>query len=384
MKKVLAILTSKVMYGKERSNIEVYNLLKKTHSVRFSVVINREANERLRNGVENLSPKAIVAPERHSKKHRFLTFFGTYLIGNVQLLWTLFRFRPDALMMCSEIDFYNFYPALLFYRKRIVFRIGDAPAFEELSFHAYNKHVWQHYVLPRVARFVCISRYIMKTVEDAGRDTSDDKIIYNYPPARKQNVHSGKVLYLEENSENVVFGYIGQIFEQKGVHHYIECALDILKDSPSSLFYIAGALDLFPDYTKQLRNMIPAEYSQNIIFLGEVDNIEEFFNHINVLCVPSIKQEPLGNVLVEAKKYAKPCVIYPSGGMPELIHHKEDGFVCKDSSASSLLEGMRYYAFNKDLARNHGMASYESISRLGIDRESFEKKWNEVFDEILK
>ena len=190
-------------------------------------------------------------------------------------------------------------------------------------------------------------------------------------------------MYRQVPDDVVVFGYIGQIFEQKGVHHYIECALDILKDSPSSMFYMAGSLDLFPAYTAQLKAMLPERYKENIVFLGEVDNIEAFFRHIDVLCVPSIKQEPLGNVLVEAKKYGKPCVIYPSGGMPELISHKVDGFVCRESSAAALLEGMRYYAFDKPLAVRHGEASLKSVATLGIDRENFERKWNEVFDEIL-
>lgn len=383
MKKVLAILASSHMYGKERSNIEVYNLLKKNREVKFSVIANRKADDRLLQAMDNLSPRKIVCPDRHSPKHRLLTYAYTYIIGNVQLLCQLLRFRPDALMMCGEIDFYNFYPALLFYHGRILYRIGDAPSFEGLSFHAYNSHVWHKYILPRVTRFVCISRYIKKTIEDAGRDTTNDKIIYNYPPARRQVAATDESMYRQVPDDVVVFGYIGQIFEQKGVHHYIECALDILKDSPSSMFYMAGSLDLFPAYTAQLKAMIPERYKENIVFLGEVDNIEAFFRHIDVLCVPSIKQEPLGNVLVEAKKYGKPCVIYPSGGMPELISHKVDGFVCRESSAAALLEGMRYYAFDKPLAVRHGEASLKSVATLGIDRENFERKWNEVFDEIL-
>lgn len=383
MKKVLAILASSRIYGKERSNIEVYNLLKKNRQVDFSVVVNRKADGRLLKAMDNLSTRPIVCPDRRSPKHRLLTYIYTYIIGNIQLLCHLLRFRPDALMMCAEIDFYNFYPALFFFRGRIVYRIGDSPAFKGLSFHAYNSHVWHKYVLPRVTRFVCISRYIRKTIEDAGRDTTNDKIIYNYPPARRQTAATDESKYRGVPDGVVVFGYIGQMFEQKGVHHYIECAIDILKDSPSSMFYMAGSLDLYPEYTAQLKAMIPEKYKDNIVFLGEVDNIEVFFRHIDVLCVPSIKQEPLGNVLVEAKKYGKPCVIYPSGGMPELISHKSDGFVCHESSAAALLEGMRYYAFDKQLAIRHGEASLRSIVTLGIDRENFERKWNEVFDEMM-
>ena len=52
MKKVLAILTSEVMYGKERSNIEVYELLKERAGCHFSVIINRKANRKLKEAVK--------------------------------------------------------------------------------------------------------------------------------------------------------------------------------------------------------------------------------------------------------------------------------------------------------------------------------------------
>ena len=51
MKKVLAILTSTVMYGKERSNIEGYNLFIATEDCKFSVIINRKASEKLKDAV---------------------------------------------------------------------------------------------------------------------------------------------------------------------------------------------------------------------------------------------------------------------------------------------------------------------------------------------
>lgn len=381
MKKVLAILTSTVMYGKERSNVEVYSLMKQTENCKFSVVVNRNANDKLKEAVSSFNPHAIVAPDRHAKSLRLLTFLVTYIVGNIQMLCYLLRFRPDVLMMCSEITFYDLYPALFFYRGRIIYRIGDAPAFKGLSFRRYNEYVWRHYVLKRVTRCVCISQYIMNTMKAAGRNTVNDRIIYNYPPTRK-NISSKETELYSNDNNGFVFGYIGQIFEQKGIHHLVECALKLLDAHPDTKFYIAGSLNHKPEYSEKVRQMIPEAKKRNIVFLGEIENIELFFKNIDVLCVPSIKQEPLGNVLVEAKKYSRPCIIYPTGGMPELITHKADGFVCEAPTAEALLEGLEYYVSDKALAARHGAASFSSIQTLGIDRISFEKKWNEVFDEM--
>ena len=370
------------MYGKERSNIEVYNLLKENEEYQFSVIINKKADEKLKNAVSGLNPHAIMAPNRHSKSFRLLIFLYTYIIGNIQTLFYLLHFRPNLLMMCNEITFYDLYPALFFYHGKIIYRIGDEPAFKKLSFRKYNEFVWKHYVLKRVTKCVCISKYIMNTVQAAGRNTENDKIIYNYPPTRPNTELMNNELY-SNISSGFAFGYLGQIIEQKGIHHLIKCALKILNVHPNTLFYIAGSLNYKPDYAEMIQSIIPKDKKKSIIFLGEIENIELFFKNIDVLCVPSIKQEPLGNVLVEAKKFSKPCIIYPTGGMPELITHKINGFICKSPTPKALMEGMEYYVGNKELATQQGNASYDSIKSLRIDRKSFDNNWKKVFSEVL-
>ena len=384
MKRVLALLTSKVIYGKERSNIEVYHLLEEQRNVKISVVCNRKANDALKRELSAFQTIPLVIPNRYEKKWRYLIFAWTYIVGNVMLWWNLMRFRPQLLMMNSEIDFYSFYPALKFYRGPIVYRVGDAPAFKGLSFYRYNSHVWNKYVLPRVTRFVCISQYIRKTVQLVGRNSQADKVIYNYPPARKASGITETALYSETQDSALTFGFLGQVFGQKGVHHYVESALRLLEEDSNMMFYVAGSLSYRPDYAKQVCDMVPDRWKKNIIFLGEISGIESFFSHIDVLCVPSIKQEPLGNVLVEAKRYSKPCVIYPTGGMPELITNGVDGFVCDSPTADALYKKMKLYVGNRNLAIQQGYASKLSVDKLGIDRKSFEKEWGEVFDSLLR
>ena len=86
------------------------------------------------------------------------------------------------------------------------------------------------------------------------------------------------------------------------------------------------------------------------------------------------------SVIVEAKSYHRPCVIFPSGGMPELITHKIDGYICGSKTENALFEGMKFYCDNKMLLSSHKQASYESILKLGIDRKTYEQKWFEVFE----
>ena len=158
MKKILAILTSAVIYGKERSNIEVYNLIKDKTDYDLKVVVNKHANSNLKAAMSDLDLCPIITPIRQKGKFRILRFIFTYLIGNIQLATILIKYRPDKLFMCSELNFYDFYPALLLYKGDIVYRIGDAPGvYHGLAMKAYNSYVWKNYIMKRITRVVCIS-----------------------------------------------------------------------------------------------------------------------------------------------------------------------------------------------------------------------------------
>lgn len=207
-------------------------------------------------------------------------------------------------------------------------------------------------------------------------------VIYNYPPSRKKQDNNEAKLY-QVDEANLQFGFIGQVFDQKGVRHLVEATLRILEEHPHVLLYIAGSLNYVPDYAQMVQNMVPEKWKSQIVFLGEISNLDIFFSHVDVLCVPSIKQEPLGNVLVEAKKYGRPCIVYPNGGMPELITDGVDGFVCENPDVDSLYKKMMKYVEEEKLAGKQGLASIQSVESLGIDRKHFEEMWNRVFDRYI-
>lgn len=380
MKKVLAIIPSAVLYGKERSNIEVYDYLVNKLGYKVDVVVNQLADSRLRQSLQNHRTHYIVYPNRHAKHFRILVYMVQYILSNIVTAYIIFKLKPDVLFLCSELTFYDLYPVFRLSKKRIVYRIGDEPAYKGLSFYKYNKYVWQKFVVPKVATIVSISKYIQNAVEATGRRNKNDVLIYNYPPERRCVDVAEEVLYKKDINADVVFGYIGQIIKIKGVDLLVKAAIDILRLYPKTLFYIAGSISYDKKFGDELLQMLPQEFRDRIIFLNEISNIELFFSQIDVLCVPSVKQEPLGNVLVEAKKYATPCIIFPSGGMPELIHHEKDGYLCKVQDERSLYEGLKYYIEHKEFIPQHSLASKQSIGLLKIDRQSFEEKWSNVFN----
>lgn len=384
MKKILAILTSDVIYGKERSNIEVYNLIKDKVDCDLRILVSKSASAPLTAGLGGLNTETITRVNRGAKKFRTLTFVWTYIKGNISMFCELKKYHPDLLMVNTAHTFYDYYLALLSFKGKILFRAGDDPgAYHELSLYAYNNFVWKHYILKRLTRVVCISHFVMNCFAKEGRDMKDDVIIYNYPPARRQPQNDERGKYLLNDGNRFTYGYIGQITEQKGVHLFIQCAIKILQHYPDALFYIAGSLNYIPTYSQSLKEMIPIECKDSIIFLDEIEDIALFFSHIDVHCMCSYKGEALGNVIVEAKKNMKPSIVFPVGGPPELIANGIDGFICDNPDVSSLLCKMKIYLTEEGLAERQGKAALESMQRLKICRKFYEENWLAVMNEVL-
>ena len=78
--------------------------------------------------------------------------------------------------------------------------------------------------------------------------------------------------------------------------------------------------------------------------LGYVSNpkrIVEVYNSADVFVLPSL-EDNLPNTLMESMACGVPCVGFQVGGIPEMIDHKENGYVARYRDAQDLAEGIEY------------------------------------------
>ena len=382
MKKVLAILASNVLYGKERSNIEVYSLLQATGEYDVTVMLSDKADEKLRNAVSDLRVIYFDFADRHDRSLSKFALLKKIYSSNKQLRDIFKNEKADILMVNSELTIDDMYFALMSFDGKIVYRIGDAPSYNGRALQFLNRIIWKTFCIDKVDTFVCISKYIKDKVEATGRRSPQDVIIYNYPPTRKTITTDESLLYRAMGQNMVKFGFLGQLTMHKGAVHLTKAFREFIKNNEDSILYMAGSLKYSKIAPGKIREVIGEDLRDKIILLDEIEDIELFFRNIDVLCVPSIKEEPLGNVIVEAKKYGKPCIIFPSGGMPELISHKQDGFVCSEKNVPALVEALQWYYDNRSVISEHCENSLKSVGTLGIDRKNFEQKWIDVFKNL--
>ncbi len=126
--------------------------------------------------------------------------------------------------------------------------------------------------------------------------------------------------------------FIGSVQVRKGLDTFIEAARLILAREPDFRFEIWGAdrnaLLLGRSYIDILKQSIPQEYTDNIVFCGSIPyhEIPALFSE-SCFCVYPSRWENWANVCLEAMSCG--CVVIASkeGGMGEMIEHATSGFV---------------------------------------------------------
>jgi glycosyltransferase involved in cell wall biosynthesis len=136
-------------------------------------------------------------------------------------------------------------------------------------------------------------------------------------------------------------GFIGTIFEHKGVDVLVKAFQALPVHSPAELT-IYGDMKQFPDYASSIEKLIEnsPQTKNRIKFAGTFPNQElgSKLQTIDVLVVPSRWYENTPLVIQSALTTRTPVIATDLGGMSELIHHNENGllFPLNDHKALAL------------------------------------------------
>lgn len=158
-------------------------------------------------------------------------------------------------------------------------------------------------------------------------------VIYN--PVSIPSLESDTSLDLDSNIENkwrpkgkIAFGFIGRLDKVKGVELLLSEYSKICNNN--ARLFIAGTGKMA--YVSYLRDTFK---HPNITFLGFTDP-DQFYRAIDILVVPSLWNEPLPLVVLEALSHSIPVVAARRGGIPEEIEDGKSGFLFEPSKPYEL------------------------------------------------
>jgi glycosyltransferase involved in cell wall biosynthesis len=134
-------------------------------------------------------------------------------------------------------------------------------------------------------------------------------------------------------------GVIGRIAPEKGQIEFVQAARML---PPNCRFVLCGA-PLFSNPTAARYFELVREVAAGlpIEFLGWRDDVSAVLSELDLLVVPSAPVEATTRVILEAYAAGVPVVASAAGGIPEIVHDGETGFLSPPGDPAKLAARIR-------------------------------------------
>jgi glycosyltransferase involved in cell wall biosynthesis len=377
--RVLVLFTGSRLFGHERANIEVFRTLKELGLQSRFIVDRRWSRSEIQPALDAAGLEFRTAPYGYQwggflrGRHWYVALINLWgvLATSVKVRAEIARWKPTHVYAANGLYLSYAIPALSWSGLPLIYRAGD-----ELPEHT-PLHRWiKRWIIRRATTIICISKYIQSRYLAAGVPAERLKVIYNYPPRRNATVDPS---IPDTSQQRTVITFIGQISEHKGVMVLLDAVEELLTIRNDFVLWLVGAASWETGLLESLRERVKARGLESaIVFWGYREDISTFLSRTDIHVCPSLFAEPLSNVVSEAKVAGIPSVVFPVGGLPELIEHKATGFLCRDSTKEALIEGLEYFLNDPGKRKAAGSAAREQFEK-NFSFSRFQRQWAEVF-----
>jgi glycosyltransferase involved in cell wall biosynthesis len=214
---------------------------------------------------------------------------------------------------------------------------------------------------------VGISQSILSRFISYGYFTQAKKqVIYNIRP------NPGPAIpRLRKPGQKLVIGYLGTVSKVKGVEWLI---LQFKKLNLPSTLKIAGkGEESTMEEFKAIAN------HKDVEFVGYVQP-NDFLPSVDVLVVPSLWEEPLGMVAIEALACGVPVITSGKGGLSESVKHEKNGLICPPEEQNSLSKAITRLYDDPSFYNRLSAYAPESVAHF-LDKNRLISEYDQVVQE---
>jgi len=155
---------------------------------------------------------------------------------------------------------------------------------------------------------------------------------------------------------------VGTVSRQKGVHLALEASAAIAREHPAFALVVIGGGPAAAGVEADARRLAP---HLRAFFLGPMDHaaLPPYFAAADMLLFPSLRQEGLPTVVLEAMSAGLPVVAMRAGGTPAAVADGSTGLLVPLGDVRGFTEAARVLARNPDRRRALGRAGRERVER---------------------
>ncbi len=187
---------------------------------------------------------------------------------------------------------------------------------------------------------------------------------------RKKNTNNIERKYNLKGKKVVVF--VGRLTWEKGVEYLLKAANDI----KAEIFIIGGGSE-----KEKLEKFAKRNKLNNVHFLGYfgkeyIDELREFYQRADCVVIPSVCDEGLGIVILEAMVSETPVVATNKGGIPLAVKDEKTGFLVRARSGKVIADAVNKILSNDKLAKEMGKNARKFVE------ERFD--WEKIRDNVIR
>lgn len=160
--------------------------------------------------------------------------------------------------------------------------------------------------------------------------------------------------------------FVGRLVPDKGLHILLDALELLLPTSPHLCLTVVGGAgfgEIVPtDYVRMLWERAE-KLGGRVTFTGPVPQnlTDSYFETSDIFVCPSLWEEPLGLVNLEAMSHSLPVIGFARGGIPEALG--DAGRVVTETTAAALADAIRELVISPSLLKRCGEACFDRFSR---------------------
>jgi len=103
----------------------------------------------------------------------------------------------------------------------------------------------------------------------------------------------------------------------------------------------------------------------HVAFLGKVshESLLQRYAQADVVLIPSVYEEPLGRIALEAGRVGKPVIASRIGGLPEIIDHGKAGYLVEATNHDEMAKKIIILAKDKELRKKMGDHNRDFVTK---------------------
>ena len=197
------------------------------------------------------------------------------------------------------------------------------------------------------------------------------------------NVDSDRFENHSGSNKGLTIGFIGRIHKDKGIDWLINAVAHSIQNERDIQLKVIGLFEPEKDhFHKALVELIDELNIYNkVTFCGFVEDKNEIYKGLDLVCVPSVTPDPFPRSVMEAMAFKIPVMAFASGGIIEMIDDTNTGFIITEdfSYFDDLVSNIINNTINIEVV---SQKAYEKV-QMNFTLDILKSKINHLYNKLL-